>query len=199
MRFALEHVHEHTGYPWEGDIADGYADSIESGLNLLNRIPVDRAFEWVEHETLHLLAKQEDDGVVAGWHGDGNYARTAILVALWKSRGCRVEPWRADLSLGAVEEDGVLYLGLRSRWPWKGRLVFDRARHREYFGIPTDYARLNQFPEWFVVEGEGTYEVRYRHGGEATSEVLAGGALLDGLPVAVGEEGARLEVREVTR
>ncbi len=199
VRFALEHVHEHTGYPWEGDIADGYADSIESGLNLLNRIPVDRAFEWVEHETLHLLAKQEDDGVVAGWHGDGNYARTAILVALWKSRGCRVEPWRADLSLGAVEEDGVLYLGLRSRWPWKGRLVFDRARHREYFGIPTDYARLNQFPEWFVVEGEGTYEVRYRHGGEATSEVLAGGALLDGLPVAVGEEGARLEVREVTR
>ena len=58
IRFALENVHKHTGYPWEGDIADGYADSIESGLNLLNRIPVESGFEWVEHETKHMLAKQ---------------------------------------------------------------------------------------------------------------------------------------------
>jgi len=99
VRFALENVHKHTSYPWEGDIADGYADSIESGLNLLNRIPVASGFRWVEHEIRHMLVKQGDDGVVEGWHGDGNYARTAIMVALWKTKGCRIEPWRADVSL----------------------------------------------------------------------------------------------------
>ncbi len=186
VRFALENVPKATGYPWEGDIADGYADSIESGLNLLNRIPVQSGFEWVEHETAHMLAKQADDGVIEGWHGDGNYARTAILFALWKTQGCHIEPWRADVAVGAVEQDGVLYVTVSSRWSWEGRLYFDRPRHREYFNIPTDYARLNQFPEWYTVESGANYTVTVTPSGVCVPEVegsFSGEMLLQGLPI----------------
>lgn len=185
VRFALEHVKNETGYPWEGDIADGYADSIESGLNLLNRIPVQSGFEWVEHETWHLLAKQDDDGVVAGWHGDGNYARTAIMVALWKSQGCWVEPWRADVGIGAEVKDGELFLTLTSKWPWQGKIKFDRKRHNDYFNMPLDYPRLNQFPEWFTVEKEAGYQFIVEQNQSATSLGLSGEYLLEGLNVAL--------------
>lgn len=201
VRFALEHVHEHTGYPWEGDIADGYADSIESGLNLLNRIPVETAFRWVEHETRHMLKKQRDDGIIEGWHGDGNYARTALMVALWKTGGTRIEPWRADVSIGAVEQDGALHVRVSSRWPWNGRVVFDRLRHRETFRLPTDYPRLNQFPEWFTVETGLTYHATtLGEDGQTRTRPLSGVRLLEGLPVSLdGGETLRLVVRPGTR
>jgi hypothetical protein len=204
VQFALENVHKHTGYPWEGDIADGYADSIESGLNLLNRIPVASGFEWVEHETKHMLAKQGDDGVVAGWHGDGNYARTAIMVALWKTQGCRVEPWRADVSYGAVMNGDELMLSVQSRWPWKGRIIFDRARHKENFNLPADYPRLNQFQEWFTVDKDSRYKLTFADSDKSFDEkTVEGSTLLEGFPIATrgtevgptGEKPVRLRVR----
>jgi len=185
VKFALKNVHKHTGYPWEGDIADGYADSIESGLNLLNRIPVASGFNWVEHETLHMLKKQGDDGVVAGWHGDGNYARTAIMVALWKSQGCKIEPWRADVSLGAELVGDELWLSVRSKWPWKGKVIFDKPRHRENFNLPMDYARLNQFPEWFTVELESQYKVNISQKGKSKTLAVKGKNLLTGLEISL--------------
>jgi len=196
VQFALEHVHLHTGYPWEGDIADGYADSIESGLNLLNRIPTENGFEWVEHETLHMLEKQRPDGVIEGWHGDGNYARTAIMVALWKTQGCQVQPWRADLSLGATQHEGNLYVGLRTDWPWQGRLVFDIPRHRENFGMPMDYPRLNQFPEWFTVEPGSSYHVVTESEDKLSEKIVAAATLRSGLPLSLSRgETIRLSVR----
>lgn len=192
VRFALENLHKHTGYPWEGDIADGYADSIESGINLLNRIPVESGFEWVEHETLHMLNKQQDDGIIEGWHGDGNYARTAIMVALWKSQGCQIRPWRADVSFGAVEEDGKLYLQLKSDWPWEGQLIFDRPRHKEYFGIPEDYARLNQFPEWFTVEGDRNYRLTVIEDEQEKVSVIQGASLPKGIDISIGGSEVKL-------
>ena len=183
VRFVLEHVQNETGYPWEGDIADGYADSIESGLNLLNRIPVESGFKWVEHETAHLLAKQQDDGVIAGWHGDGNYTRTAIMYALWKTQGCHIEPWRADVSFGAVRKGDELWVSIHSRWPWKGKLIFDMPRHREYFHIPIDYARLNQFPEWFTAEKKASYEMTTITDAQELPQTVSGYDLLKGFPV----------------
>ena len=180
VRFALENVHKHTGYPWEGDIADGYADSIESGLNLLNRIPVQSGFAWVEHETQHMLAKQGDDGVVAGWHGDGNYARTAIMVALWKTQGCRIEPWRADIRYGALQHEGELWISVESQWPWQGRIVFDKPRHQENFHMPADYPRLNQFPEWFTVQKDADYRLAITDGDTTQKETVTGSHLLEG-------------------
>ena len=183
VRYALEHVHNETGYPWEGDSADGYADAIESGLNLLNRIPVESGFRWVEHETRHLLAKQGDDGVIAGWHGDGNYTRTALMFALWKTGGCRIEPWRADVSFGAVQKDGELYLTIHSRWPWEGKIIFDRPRHRDFFHLPIDYARLNQFPEWFTVDVGSTYQLTLREKEGQKELTLPGYELVKGVAV----------------
>jgi hypothetical protein len=194
VRFALEHVHLHTGYPWEGDIADGYADSIESGLNLLNRIPVESGFEWVEHETLHMLEKQRADGVIEGWHGDGNYARTAIMVALWKSQGCQIQPWRADLSLGAAQHNDLLYVSIRTDWPWQGRLLFDIPRHRENFGLPVDYPRLNQFPEWFTVEAGRSYRLETESGNRPLQQIVPAARLRSGLPISL-KRGETLRLR----
>lgn len=195
VHHVLENVHNETGYAWEGDKADGYADSIESGINLLNRIPVQSAFEWVEHETLHMLKKQGDDGVIEGWHGDGNYARTAIMVALWKTQGCQIQPWRADVSFGAVEQDGLLYIHVDSRWPWEGRLIFDIPRHKEFFGIPSDYARLNQFPEWFTVDKDVTYSITTHKEGAETTEILTGAALRNGLSISTNSEKIKIVVK----
>ena len=185
VRFALENVHKHTGYPWERDIADGYADSIESGLNLLNRIPVASGFQWVEHETAHMLAKQRDDGIIEGWHGDGNYARTAIMFALWKTQGCHIEPWRADVSFGAMMHGDELWVTIRSHWPWKGKLIFDKSRHREYFNMPIDYPRLNQFPEWFTVDKDAHYKLTVIVDGEETNLTVPGTDLRDGYVIEI--------------
>jgi hypothetical protein len=193
VRYALSNLPKVTGYPWEGDSADGYADSIESGLNLLNRIPVKEGFRWVDHETAHLMAKQGEDGVIAGWHGDGNYARTLQMYALWKTQGCRIEPWRADVSFGAITSGEEVLISLHSRWPWRGKLIFDRPRHRDTFRLPFDYPRLNQFPEWFTVEAQAYYRIE----NDGTLRTLHGGELLEGIPVELkgDSEGAEVRIR----
>jgi hypothetical protein len=191
VRYVLGNLPRVQGYPWEGDIADGYADSIESGLNLLNRIPVEDGFRWVDHETDHLMSKQGKDGVIAGWHGDGNFARTVLMYALWKTQGCRIEPWRGDVSFGAIGVGDEVLVSLRSDWPWKGRLIFDRPRHRLTFRLPFDYARLNQFPEWFTVDSAKLYQVE-EHGKVNT---LSGEELLKGVPVELERNSRSAPVR----
>ncbi len=84
---ALSNIHKYKEYDWEAGSADGYADSIESALNLLNRIPIGSAFNWVEQSMDYIFSKQRDDGIIEGWHGDGNSARTALMYALWKTQG----------------------------------------------------------------------------------------------------------------
>ncbi len=185
VQFVLERIINQKDYKWEGGIAYGYADSLESGINLLNRVPVESGFAWVEHNLPVLLALQQDFGVVAGWHGDGNYVRTAIMLALWKTKGAQIRPWRGDVSVGGVVEDGVLYLSVQSVWPWEGKLYLDIPRHSEYFHIPTDYARLNQFPEWFTVGKKDTVVIIY----EAGSAGRAGGLeLRQGIPVQTAKD-----------
>jgi len=48
-------------------------------------------------------------------------------------------------------------------------LRFDRPRHRDYFHLPFDYARINQFPEWFTAEAGKRYRVQ--RDGEAAQEM----------------------------
>ncbi len=185
VRHVLNRVIDYVAYPWEGGGADGFADSIEGGLNLLNRVPVDSGFEWVDRSTGTLLKKQRDDGVIEGWHGDGNYARTALMFALWKTQGTLAQPWRADLSIGAVEKDGTLCLSVQGDWKWSGTIKFDRPRHRDYFNLPVDYPRINQFPEWFTVEAEKTYSVKI---GTQPVKTVKGTNLLKGLPIRIEKE-----------
>ncbi len=159
VRHALSNLNHYRGYAWEGSSHDGYADSIESAINLYNREPVEAAAEWIDSQMRIMLAMQQEDGIIGGWHGDGNFARTAILFALWKQQGVTAQPWRADLRLGAVCENGLLTIQLGADQPWKGRLLFDQPRHRTVMHMPLDYPRINQFPEWFTVDKEATYQV----------------------------------------
>lgn len=76
---------------------------------------MERGFDWVDHNAQAMLAKQGDDGIIEGWHGDGNYTRTALLYALWKAQGARIRPWRADVSLGAVKKDDTLWISVHSQ------------------------------------------------------------------------------------
>ena len=182
VRHALSNLNHYQGYAWEGKSHDGYADSIESAINLLNREPIDVAAEWIDSQMRIMLAMQQEDGIIEGWHGDGNFARTAIMYALWKQQGVTVQPWRQDVRLGARLENGLLELRLAAEQPWQGRLVFDPPRHRSVMHLPQDYPRINQFPEWFTVEGDQAYQV-CRSGDAAQS--YAGKQLLDGLPITV--------------
>ena len=141
----------YTGQIWERGSADGYADSVEGAITLLNREPVESGFEWVDSEIRTMWAKQRPDGVIEGWHGDGNFARTSLMYALLKTQGCRIEPWRSDVRVGAVRDGDRLYLSLTAEQAWSGKLVFDRPRHKTLMHLPLDYPRINQFPEWFTL------------------------------------------------
>lgn len=150
---AMRHLESHySGYAWEGASADGYADSIESALNLFNREPVESVARWLDSQIAIMWQKQQSDGIIEGWHGDGNFARTSLMYALWKTQGVRAVPWREDVRLGSVQHNHRLFISLTADKPWAGTLVFDRPRHREYLRLPLDYPRINQFPEWFVLE-----------------------------------------------
>ncbi len=179
----------YTNYRWEGESADGYADSIEGAINLLNREPVASAAAWVDSEMRVMWGKQKPDGIIEGWHGDGNFARTTILYALWKTQGASVHPWRADVRIGAVrDEDGRVCLSLSADQAWSGRVVFDRPRHREYLHLPLDYPRINQFPEWFTAAEGQAFEVEDLSAGrhwQASAKELTAGLSLE---LAAGQE-----------
>ena len=56
-------------------------------------------------------------------------------------------------------------------------------RHRENFNLPLDYARLNQFPEWFTVDSASKYEATISQMGENKTIPLCGKGLLEGLKI----------------
>jgi hypothetical protein len=169
---ALANIHKYKDYDWEDGSADGYADSIESALNLLNRIPSATALDWVDESMEFIFKKQRPDGILEGWHGDGNSARTALMWALQKTQGITASPWRDDLKLGAVSgEDGTVEVFLAADWPWSGKLRFDRPRHETPMYLPLDYPRINQFPEWATVGAGQKYEVK---AGEEPAQVIEG-------------------------
>jgi hypothetical protein len=192
---ALAAVPKYAGYDWEGGSADGYADAIEGAVNLLARLPDQGAAGWADDAIGFLYRKQRDDGIIEGWHGDGNSARTAMMVALWKTQGVSAAPWRDDLRLGAAPAaDGGIVVTLSAEWPWSGSLRFDRPRHRTLMHLPFDYPRINQFPEWFTVEPLARYEVRV---GDAPARV-ADGADLYAFPLTAGPDApVRLTVRRI--
>ena len=81
----------------------------------------------------HIFAKQREDGIVEGWHGDGNSARTSLMYALWKTQGASLRPWREDTRLAATyDTEGVLHVLVTADWQWHGQARFDWPRHRDY-------------------------------------------------------------------
>jgi dienelactone hydrolase len=193
VRQALAHLEgKYVGACWDDRSADGFADSIEGAINLYNREPVASAAQWIDSQTRMMWAIQKPDGIIEAWHGDGNFARTSLMYALWKSQGATLDPWRPDVRCGAVREGGRLYLCLTAGQPWEGRLVFDRPRHKLLMHLPLDYTRINQFPEWFTVQAGDHYTLT-RGGGETVEK--PGAQLAEGLPLKVrAGEALYLEV-----
>lgn len=187
---------EYESYPWEGNSIDGYADSIEGAIYLLNRVPVGEGFAWVDQEMAKHVARSDEPLESAQLWGtmklQSNGVRTVILHALMHTGGVRAFPWRQDFKLGACQLNGGLALLLTAQEDWSGQLVFDIPRHRAFMGFRQDWPRMNTVPEWFTVAPEKQYRVEGLDGGP---QQLSGKQLHDGLPVTVaaGEE-LRLKV-----
>lgn len=185
---------KYHNYAWEpGGPSDGYADAIESALNLYNRERSADVAAWVDCEIKNMFAIQKENGVIEGWHGDGNFARTALMYALWKTQGTRIAPWREDVRFGAVEkEDGIL-LTLTTTAPWEGKLLFDIPRHKEFLHLPFDWPRINQYPEWFTVDRSKKYKVWIN----GKKQVRSGEELANGLTVSLDpNQKMVLEIRQ---
>lgn len=156
----------YRGYDWEYNSQDGYADAIESAINLYNREPIPSVAKWIDSEIWIMLDKQRPDGVVEGWHGDGNYARTAIMYALWKSQGCYLTNWNKDIFMAAKQTDKAVTIVIETEKEWSGKLCFDKQRHKTNMGMPIDWTRINQFPEWFAPEEKRSFKVSIGNGAE---------------------------------
>ncbi len=150
---------KYRNYPWEGTSSDGYADALESAINLYNREPIKAAADWIDSEIRVMWDKQQPDGIIEGWHGDGNFARTTLMYCLWKTQGATLHPWERGLELGGYSASDTLYLTVKSTEEWKGRLKLDFPRYREWLHLPIDYPRINQFPEWYTVNEDSIYEL----------------------------------------
>ena len=79
VRKVLKNLPHYRSYDWEGGSFDGYADSIESAIYLVNREPVPEAFDWIESEMKVMMAMQQPSGFIEHWYEEGNYNRTALL------------------------------------------------------------------------------------------------------------------------
>ncbi len=153
----LNKYYSHPNYKWGG--SDDYADSIESAINLYNREPTGSVAQWLDSEIRMMWNIQSSDGVIEGWHGDGNFARTTIMYCLWKTKGLTIRPWREDVVIGAVQNGNVLKISICVENNWQGKILFDTPRHKTIMKMPLDWPRINQFPEWFTVEGRKHYTV----------------------------------------
>jgi hypothetical protein len=129
---------------------------------------------------------QRPDGHIEYWYGEGNFNRTAMLYALMQSRGVRPAHWRPGMRLGAAEERAAadapggtsaaggtrLYLSLAGTSS-PAVIQFDYARHRRVLNLDRNYVRLNEFPEWFIVDENTLYRVRPA-GDTSNGDALAG-------------------------
>lgn len=123
---------------------------------------------------------------------DGNFIRTSLLYATYKTQGIGPEPWREDTYLGAAydKSEKVLYVYLNSPTPWEGVLKFDLPRHQTILNLPFNYPRLNTTPEWFVVNIQKTYTVVDLKTGKET--LNSGQALADGFQISLDEKNSPL-------
>lgn len=193
-----QHYRNHN---WENNM-DGYADAIESALNLYNRERSKEAAEWIDSEINVMYSYQQENGIIQEWHGDGNFARTAMMYALWKTQGTHASPWRKDIKWGAVEYKNGILLTLSAEEMWEGRLYFDIPRHKENLNLPSDWPRINQFPEWFTVDRAKTYAVtingekQYHSGAELATGLDMSLEAGQTIVITVCEEKGKIESKE---
>ena len=150
---------KYKNHDWESGSCDGYADAIEGGLNLYNREMIPSLKEWLDSEIRVMWNFQKPDGIIEGWHGDGNFARTTVMYCMWKAQGISAVPWKSDLILGAVKNADGLKIAISSPSDWNGKIKFDVPRYSVNMHYPIDYPRINQFQNWFSVKDSQKYQV----------------------------------------
>jgi len=177
----------YRNYRWEGSI-DGYADSIEGCIYVLNRLPVSEGLEWVDREMAANVVRSGDPLETARLWGtmklESNGVRTVIMHALMHTRGTVARPWRQDLKLGAADLGDGVALVMKADTPYQGKLAFDIPRHRRFMGFKRDWPRMNTLPEWFVVEPDDTAYIVHNVD-EKSERFVTGAALREGLDVNV--------------
>lgn len=189
---AFDNLHEYAYFDWERGSQDGYADAIESALNLFNREQLQTTKDWIDSQVQVMWSMQDSahrinteayrgTGILEGWHGDGNFARTTIMYCLYKTMGTTLSPWRNDIYFGAVQYEAGLKVSILSEADWTGKIHFDYARHQQIFNLPLDYPRINQFPEWFVVDSAKDYLVHFVQ--EGKTRQFTGRELIEGIEV----------------
>jgi hypothetical protein len=188
VRRVLASLPRYRNYTWEqrpglkrGSF-DGYADSIESAIYLVNREPVPEALDWIDSEMKVMMAMQHPGGHIEDWYGEGNYNRTVMLWALMKSQGARPEHWTPGVRVGAQHDGETLLLTLDA--PNVQKILFDYARHRRSMNLDKNYVRLNEFPEWYTVDENTLYRVRKSSATEP--RILLGSELIRGIPLDPG-------------
>lgn len=177
---------KYRNYPWERESSDGYADSIEGALNLILRENVPSTQVWIESEMQVMWAKQKPSGIIEGWHGDGNFARTTLMYCLWKTAGAHLSDWNENVYVGAVRQGKALYVNLQAEADWGGKLRLSPAFHRDYLHLPINYPRINQFQEWYPIDPKKRYSVT--NGQTRKTVSLTGKTLLDGYAVALKKD-----------
>jgi hypothetical protein len=188
VRHVLSSLAKYREYAWEpgrnpprGSF-DGYADSIEGAIYLVNREPVPEALDWIESEMKVMLAMQRPDGHIEDWYGEGNFNRTSLLYADMKSLGVRPARWEAGVRVGAVMDGTRLVLSLTA--PSSRRIQFDYSRHRRVMNLEKNLVRLNEFPEWFTADENTLYRIGR---GGTPGQVRLGSELIAGITLDPGE------------
>ena len=195
---------KYRGFNWESLGQDGDADAIEGAMYLYNREPVPSAAAWMDYQIKWMWSKQDSAhrsglehfrgrGIVEGGYADGNFNRTSLMYALWKTQGTSVRPWRTDVRFGAVRRGDDVAISIEADSAWSGAIRFDVPRHKTILGLPGDWPRINSYPEWYTVDVSARYRVR----DVATERVriVSGAELAKGLPIDVRKgEQARLLV-----
>ncbi len=169
------------GADWEHGRMDGFADSIESALYLLAFLDEPTAADWVDEETGRLLAYARPDGFVTRMYLDGNFIRTSLLYALWKTAGIRPIPWQRGLLVGAERDGDAWHISVHAEKAWDGVIRFDGPRHSETLRLEKNYPRLNAWPEWLAVDPHATYQIEDRLTDARTT--FSGDDLRSGLPL----------------
>jgi len=199
IKSVMRSVTAYKSFPWEGPLQDGYADTIESMLYLLPWFDIPECHRWVDDEIEVMFDKQLSSGFVEAWYLDGNFIRTALLYATYKTQGVTCWPWRWDVRLGSAydqSDGGALYIYVGAETPWEGLLRFDGPRHYTIWNMPFEYPRLNGTSEWFIVEPEYSYLVVDLDAEEYS--VYSGQTLAEGLAVSLdGESRTSLRLKVV--
>jgi hypothetical protein len=198
VRRVLRNLAKYRDYDWTkpSNTVDDLADSIEGAIYLVAYEPVPEALEWIDHSIPKMLPYQKPDGFIERWYGDGNWNRTLLLYALMKTQGCRPDAWQQGVELGAVRQGEALCLTVHSPKAWSGNVVFDYARHRRILNLKKNYARLNQWPEWYTVDENTLYSVRDADTGK--EDIRLGSDLKSGYAVSLARgETRRLAITRV--